>query len=87
MYFDHLKKNIGKIEYLMLYPAEGDSSVLEVSAEGFGDFLHVSLDDDGELVFAFFAKQNVTLSQVQMDEISAIARDRLALTYADKLFD
>jgi len=81
----------------MLYPAEGDSSVLEVSAEGFFDFLHVSLDDDGELVFSFLqnrswrslflAKQYVTLSQVQMDEISAIAKDRLALTDLADFFD
>ena len=76
MLFGHENK-IQSLEYTMLYPAEGDSPILEVSGNNINEFLHVSLNVRGSLEFTFFLKKTFTLSQSQISEISKIAKMRL----------
>lgn len=75
-----LENTIGELRYVLLYPPEGESSILEVSTEGIGEFLHVSLNSNGVLNFTFFLKELFTLTSKQLNEISKVARDRLELT-------
>lgn len=71
---------VGSIKFQMLYPPEGDSSILEVSSEEFGEFLHVTLSNDGKLLFTFFAKHEITITQDEIAFISSTAIDRLSIT-------
>jgi hypothetical protein len=70
---------IKKLTYTMLFPVEGDSSILEVSGEGVGEFMHVALSLDRRLEFTFYDKQEMVLSQDQFEEICRIARKNLTL--------
>ncbi|MFD2845244.1 RHS repeat domain-containing protein [Paracoccus cavernae] len=77
--FEYDKRVINNFRYTVLYPAEGQSSILEVSAEGVGEFLHVMLTSDGGLVFSFFPNVELNITLSQLTEVSTIARDRLSI--------
>ena len=64
----------------MLYPPEGNSSVLEVEDSALGPFLYVSLRRDGELNFEFYFDRAISLSEAQFREIEAKARGKLSWT-------
>lgn len=78
--FQYGKNLLGELKFEMLYPAEGDSSVLEVSEDSVGDFLHVILSGDGRLVFSFCSKSEVNLTDEQFQKIRERAKERLSLT-------
>jgi hypothetical protein len=75
-----MKSDLSELRYLMLYPAEGNSSILEVSLDNVGDILHVKLNDDGEQIWTFFSTDRTSLSEGQIDEISLKADANLSLT-------
>ncbi|GLT10326.1 hypothetical protein ACFQFQ_09785 [Sulfitobacter porphyrae] len=78
-----LKNNIhkaGDLEFQMLYPPEGSTSILEVSDRGLGPFLHVSLRKDGDLTYEFFAETALSISEKQMKDIEEMARRKLSWT-------
>lgn len=79
MLFDSENK-IQTLEYTMLYPAEGESSILEVSGKSINEFLHVKLTAHGDLEFTFFLNRPFTLSFAQISEISETAKLRLHLS-------
>ncbi len=78
--FEYDKNLLGELKFEMLYPAEGDSSVLEVSEDSVGDFLHVILSGDGQLIFSFFSKSAVNLTDEQFCQIRERAKENLSLT-------
>lgn len=78
-----LKNNIhkaGDLEFQMLYPPEGSTSILEVSDRGLGPFLHVSLRKGGDLTYEFFAETALSISEKQMKDIEEMARRKLSWT-------
>ncbi len=78
--FEYDQKLLKNLEFTMLYPPEGDSSVLEVSNENIGPFLHIMLASDETLIFAFFSTKPINLSEAQFTFICAKAKQRLSLT-------
>ncbi|MDP5309205.1 hypothetical protein, partial [Paracoccus spongiarum] len=76
-YDKNLLKNL---RFNILYPPEGDSSVLEVSADDVGDFLHVILGADGTLIFSFLSNREVNINTDQISTITDVARQNLSLT-------
>lgn len=80
MSFEYHNKIVDILDFTMLYPPEGDSSVLEVSDGNNEAFLHVTLAPDGSLIFAFFLEQLVCLSERQFGTISEKAMKNLSLT-------
>ena len=74
-----------RFEFNILAPAEGQSSILEVSCEG-TDILQVSREQDGQLIFRVLGTQ-VVISEADLAEISKVARDNLVWIDADKVFD
>lgn len=80
MSFEYHKVIVENLDFTMLYPPEGDSSILEVTADIHGAFLHVSLAPDKTLVFAFFPEKKICLSENQLLMITEKARKNLSLT-------
>lgn len=78
--YEYDESILGDLEFLMLYPAEGDSSILEVSEKGIGSFLHVMLASDETLVFAFLSREPINLSEKQFALIQEKAKKNLSLT-------
>lgn len=78
--FEYDEKLTENLEFTMLYPPEGESSIFEVSVEGNDPFLHVMLDTDRSLVFAFFPEKMVCLSEELMLSICNKAKAKLTLT-------
>lgn len=78
--FEYDENLLGELEFQMLYPAEGNSSILEVSEETIGSFLHVMLAADGQLVFSFFSDSPVNLAERQFVQICKRAKESLSLT-------
>jgi len=71
---------VGELQFQMLYPPEGSSSILEVADNGIGPFLYVSLKKDGGLIYEFFTKPSIAITDKQFREINAKARKRLSWT-------
>jgi hypothetical protein len=78
--FEYDENLLGDLKFGMLYPPEGDSSILEVSEESIGPFLHVMLARDGQLVFSFFSKSEVNLTEKQFSQIRERAQKNVSLT-------
>lgn len=78
--FEYDKRLLKTLNFNTLYPPEGDSSVLEVSSDGSGDFLHVTLSENGALIFSFFSGHEINLTLDQINAISDVARERLTVT-------
>ncbi len=78
--FEYDENILADLSFIMLYPPEGESSVLEVSAEVVGPFLHVMLASDETLVFAFISTKPVILSEKQFSIICEKAKEKLSLT-------
>lgn len=70
----------GNLQFQMLYPPEGSTSILEVTDRGLGPFLHVSLRKDGDLTYEFFAKTALSISEKQIQEIESMAQKNLSWT-------
>ncbi|KPA20484.1 hypothetical protein shim_34740 [Shimia sp. SK013] len=74
---DHI---VGELRFQVLYPPEGSTSVLEVTESGLGPLLHVSLREDGDLTYEFFAKSSLLITEKQFREIDEMARKKLSWT-------
>ena len=77
--FEYDEKLLCDLKFEMLYPPEGNSSILEVSEESIGPFLHVMLASDSQLVFSFSSKSEVNLTEKQFGQICERAKERLSL--------
>lgn len=66
-----------ELTYAMLYPPEGNSSILEMSAKDQGDFLHVAILSDGTLGFRFFPGEDIMITERQVEEIIERARKNI----------
>lgn len=74
-----------RFEFNILAPADGQSSILEVSCDGI-DILHVSQERGGQLIFRF-QHNPLELSEADLAEITRVARDNLVWIDADTVFD
>lgn len=68
------------LNFTMLYPVEGDSSILEVSRADVGEFLHVEMSQDGLLKFTFFPSGELELSEIEVEAITAKARQKVSVS-------
>lgn len=79
-------KAVKELIFQNIYPPEGCSSILEVCDQDDIDFLHVSKDEEGKLIFRF-VDATIVLSEEQMDQIIAAARRNITYVDPDSLFD
>jgi hypothetical protein len=78
--FEYDQRLIKDIKFTLLYPPEGDSSILEVSSDTAGDFLHVMMTKNGDLILSFMGKSETNLTKSQIDMICDEALRRLQIT-------
>lgn len=80
MSFEYHNEVVDILDFTMLYPPEGDSSVLEVLGSNNEAFLHVTLAPDETLIFAFLSGKPTCLSEQQLQIITEKAKENLTLT-------
>src|SRR5690606_26468656 len=65
------RQMVETLQFVMLYPPEGNSSVLEVGNDDLGEFLRVSLLKNGDLNFEFLVEPAPLISEKHLQEIIA----------------
>ncbi|MEM6312364.1 MAG: hypothetical protein AAF754_20270 [Pseudomonadota bacterium] len=73
------------LEYQLIYPADGESAIVEVCAQDGKDLLHVSLDLNDGIQFTFFCGEPFTINSVQLDEITKFAKANLSAIAKNEL--
>lgn len=71
---------VTELSYQIIYPPEGNSSILEVSKDRIGQFLLVSLGKNGALTYDFFVSSPFTITEKHLKEIELMARTNLSYT-------
>jgi len=68
---------VKELKYVMLYPPEGDSPILEVCDGDDRDLLCVEVSECGELKFTFYSQNVVTITEPQLQEIIQKAKKNI----------
>ena len=71
---------VSDLRFLVLYPPDGCSNLIEVSDEEIGDFLYVRLGQDGCLIYEFFNDAPFSMTAKQLREIENFAQENLYRT-------
>ena len=67
------------LDYQLIYPADGESAIVEVCSKNGKDLLHVSLDTNGDIQFTFLCSEPFTITSVQLDEMTKFAKANLSV--------